>query len=340
MSNTEAISDRLLMPEQVSVPNVSVPERAERKKPEPKRAEKLKSPETESKPRASDYSELYRPQSTSRGTILFFALVAAVIVSGWYLRGEEFLVAESGLGYGLGIVGGSMMLMLLLYPVRKKARFMRNMGHVKYWFRAHMLLGILGPVLVLYHCNFRIGSMNSTVVLLATLLVAGSGLIGRYIYTKIHYGLYGRQLTLLELKEELDRKKSSLVFVLKYAPKLRERLLAFDDSVLKKRESFIGSLGGFIGTSIRGRWTHLVLLIGLGRALDVAARRLEWAGLERKRRGMAAREHISTHIRSAMRISEFNLYERFMSLWHLFHFPLFIMLVIAGIGHIIAVHMY
>ena len=140
--------------------------------------------------------------------------VAVVIVSGWYLRGEEFLVAESGLGYNLGIVGGSMMLLLLLYPVRKKARFMRNLGHIKHWFRAHMILGVLGPVLVLYHCNFQIGSMNSTVVLFTTLLVAGSGLVGRYIYSKIHYGLYGRQLTLKELKEDLDHKQSSLVFAL------------------------------------------------------------------------------------------------------------------------------
>ncbi len=294
----------------------------------------------EAKPRAADYCELHKPHSTANHTLIFYILVVSTLLAGWYLRGEEFLVAESGPGYALGIVGGSMMLLLLLYPLRKKARFMRNLGQIKHWFRGHMLLGVLGPVLVLFHSNFSIGSMNSTVVLFATLLVAGSGLVGRYIYTQIHYGLYGRQLTLKELQEDLDHKKNTLVFVLKFAPKLRERLLAFDDSALKTRDSFFSSLWGYITISLRGRWVHLSLLFALRRTLDVAAKRSEWSDLERQRKSMAARKHISIHIKSALRIAEFSVFERFMSLWHLLHFPLFIMLVVAGIIHILAVHMY
>lgn len=315
-------------------------EQSERRTGAERRQNPPETPAASSKPRAADYDDLYRPQSTSIQTVLFFLFVAAVIAVGWYLRGEEFLVAESGTGYALGIVGGSMMLLLLLYPVRKKARFMRNLGAIKYWFRAHMLLGVIGPVLVLYHCNFSIGSTNSSVVLYATLIVAGSGLVGRYIYTKIHYGLYGRQLTLRELQEDLNLKKSSLVFVMQYAPKLRERLLAFDDAALKSRESFVSSFARFLAMSVRGRWTHLALLIGLRRVLKVVAKRYEWSDLERRRRSKAARKHISIHMNSALRIAEFNVYERFMSLWHLLHFPLFIMLVIAGVVHILAVHMY
>ena len=110
--------------------------------------------------------------------------------------------------------------------------------------------------------------------------------------------------------------------------------------MLKPRDSLSGSLSGFIVTSIWGRWTHLVLLYNLRRVLKVIAKRSEWSPLEQKRRGMAAREHISTHMRSALKISQFSVYERFMAMWHLFHFPFFVMLVIAGIVHILAVHMY
>ena len=53
------------------------------------------------------------------------------------------------------IIGGSMMLLLLLYPLRKQARFMRNAGPVKLWFRMHMTFGVLGPVCILYHCDFQ-----------------------------------------------------------------------------------------------------------------------------------------------------------------------------------------
>lgn len=308
--------------------------------PVPGKDEPRHGPEADPIPKAADYSDLQRPQPTRPHTMLFFALVAAALFAGWYLRGEEFLVAESGTGYALGIIGGTMMLLLLLYPLRKKARFMRNWGQIKHWFRTHMVLGVIGPVLVVFHCNFRIGSMNSTVVLFTTLLVAGSGLVGRYIYTKIHYGLYGRQLTLKELQEDLTHKRSSLVFALKFAPKLKEKLLDFDDSALKTRESFHGSLWGHIVMSIKGRWIHLALLLGLRRTISVAAKRYDWSALDRRRRAKAVRKHISIHMKAAQRISEFNVYERFMSLWHLFHFPLFIILVAAGVVHILAVHMY
>ena len=122
-------------------------------------------------------------------------------------RGEEYFTAESGTGYYLGIVGGAFMLLLLLYPLRKTKRFMRGLGPIKYWFRAHMILGILGPVLVLYHANFQLGSMNSRVVLLLAFSSPGSGLFGRYFYTKVHYGLYGRKAGLLELKNMIESDK-------------------------------------------------------------------------------------------------------------------------------------
>ena len=36
----------------------------------------------------------------------------------------------------------------------------------------------------------------------------------------------------------------------------------------------------------------------------------------------------------------FSLYERLFSLWHLFHLPLFIMLILAGAVHVVVVHLY
>ena len=97
-----------------------------------------------------------------------------------------------------------MMVVLLLYPLRKRLRFMRGWLKLGSWFRLHMLLGVLGPLCILLHCNFRLGSTNSTVALACMLLVAGSGLIGRYLYGKFHFGLYGQQVGLHELKSDLD----------------------------------------------------------------------------------------------------------------------------------------
>ncbi len=109
---------------------------------------------------------------------------------------SRFITPETGLGYCLGIVGGSMMILLLIYPARKRMQSLAPIGSVKAWFQIHMVLGVLGPLLVLFHSNFRTGATNSNVALYCMLLVSGSGLIGRYFYSRIHTEMSGSQESL------------------------------------------------------------------------------------------------------------------------------------------------
>lgn len=289
---------------------------------------------------SAGHSDLDAPTNIRPHTVLFFLMIAVVLFIGWRVRDEEYLTAESGLGYALGVVGLAMMVLLLLYPLRKKARFMRNWGANKYWFRAHMIMGVIGPVLILFHSNFRTGSLNSTVVFISMLLVAGSGFIGRNIYTKIHYGLYGRKMNLKELKMEIENKMNDVALALSYAPKLQQRLLSFDESVLKPRIGFMQSVWQIIVIGLTTRWTHFRLILGLRRALKVTARRAGWSNIEKRHKKKEAYRHISDHMTTALKVAEFNVYERMFALWHLFHLPLFYILVIVAALHVIAVHMY
>src|SRR5262249_55531378 len=126
-------------------------------------------------------------------------------------------------GYALGIIGGSLMLLLFLYSARKRIPWLRFLGPSAHWFRFHMVLGVLGPLCILYHSNFALGATNSNVALFCMLTVAGSGLIGRYIYARIHHGLYGSKLTLGELRKGADNlRTSSGTFA--FLPELADRL--------------------------------------------------------------------------------------------------------------------
>jgi hypothetical protein len=297
--------------------------------------------ERRSKERAtSEVIDLYAPHGTGIRTYAWYLLIASVLAFGWLTRGEEYFTAESGTGYYLGIIGASAMVLLLLYPLRKTKRFMRGLGPIKYWFKAHMILGILGPVLVLYHANFQLGSMNSRVVLFASLLVAGSGLFGRYFYTKVHYGLYGRKACLLDLKNLIEDDKGAIKRVLDYAPKLQERLFRFDDLVVSSRYSLIGSAIHGVKVAFTARWVSLVLSRQLRRTLKVAARREKWSAAERKSHARESRRHIKAHINAGVKVAGFNIFERLMSLWHIFHMPFFILLIVVAVIHIVAVHMY
>jgi hypothetical protein len=55
-----------------------------------------------------------------------------------------------------------------------------------------------------------------------------------------------------------------------------------------------------------------------------------------RRRPCAAR----SRRRSSWRVAELDSYERLFALWHVLHLPLFFMLLVAGIAHVIAVHLY
>ncbi len=129
---------------------------------------------------------------------LLLISTAIILLYGWTLRNDNYLSAEEGAGYVLGIVGGSLMLIILLYPLSKRVMLLNHLIPGRYWFGVHMFLGTVGPAMILFHSNFQMGSTNSTIALICMLLSAGSGIVGRYFYTSIHHGLYGKRKTLME----------------------------------------------------------------------------------------------------------------------------------------------
>jgi hypothetical protein len=50
--------------------------------------------------------------------------------------------------------------------------------------------------------------------------------------------------------------------------------------------------------------------------------------------------YIDDRLSATRRVVEFSSFERLFSLWHALHMPLFLMLLIAGVVHVVAVHVY
>jgi len=49
---------------------------------------------------------------------------------------------------------------------------------------------------------------------------------------------------------------------------------------------------------------------------------------------------LGEYLATLRKLNQLSFYERLFSLWHVLHFPLFLMLVVSGIVHVIAVHLY
>jgi len=284
--------------------------------------------------------QLFAAPARKLPTTIFLILVGAVLYRGWMIRSEKFLSPENGAGDYLGIAGSVLMLLLLLYPIRKKARFMRRVGAVSHWFKAHMILGIVGPALILFHANFNVGSFNSTVALAFTLIVASSGLLHVYVYSKIHLGLYGSRVTLQHLQEKTEAERSGLGRLFNYAPRLQKRLINFENWAMKEPRGIVHSVARILTVGMKARWTHLVLMVGVRRALRVTAKREGWPDAELRWQGKEARRILSAHMAAVLKVAEFSFWERLFSLWYFFHLPLFFVLVIVVLVHVTAVHMY
>lgn len=270
----------------------------------------------------------------------WYALLAALITLGWLLRDYNFVNPEEGLGYWLGITGGTFMVLLLLYPLRKRIRILHALGPTKHWFRLHMILGLLGPLLILYHCNFRLGSFNSQVAFYCMLLVAGSGIIGRHFYARIHRGLYGRKTSLKEVQAELVASVEKSHGLAALMPELVARL----DKLSAELQGCQVTQSIGVRRSLAWTFTHtfmrISLLLTARRELRAAAEKSEAIANNQRRLRRTAAKYIRDYTYLTGRVAQFSLYERLFALWHVFHLPIFFMMVLSAVVHVLAVHMY
>lgn len=269
-----------------------------------------------------------------------YSLLIAAICAGWILRGEKLVNPNDGVGYWLGIVGGSVMLLLLLYPASKKSRLMQRLGLIKHSFRIHMILGLVGPLMILYHCNFSVDSINSKVALYSMLAVAGSGIVGRYIYARIHRGLYGRRTNIEELRAEITDSLENSSGIAAVLPRLVTDLHSVSEELLG--DKFTGTMG--FRSSLVWGVKHLYLRARFAVSIkrEIRARSIRSDGIQRNFTEVftIANQYAKAQIGLMRRVAQLSFYERLFSLWHVLHMPLFFLLVISASVHVLAVHMY
>jgi hypothetical protein len=270
-----------------------------------------------------------------------YVIVGVAVAAGWWItRSTKIVDAEQGFGYWLGIVGAGLMATLLLYPLRKRWRLMHSLGATRHWFRMHMVFGVLGPVLILYHSNFSFGSLNDTVALVCTLLVAVSGLVGRYVYAKVHVDLDGHRATLEKLSENARITAVQRREAVALVPGLLERLAAYDATVLEAPAQASAVVLLPLKLAVTTRWEAVRLTWFARSQLRVLAQRSDVVRAQRRELQASVRSFIGEHLRRVRRVAELGSYERMFSIWHVFHLPFFYMLVVAALIHVLAVHMY
>ena len=280
----------------------------------------------------SEAPESRRFNSTLAGVLLTVIVVAA----GWSLPLRDYITPRSGLGYWLGIIGGSLMVLLLIYPLRKRVRAFAFLGSARIWFQIHMILGVAGPVAILYHCTYRMGATNSNVALWSMIVVSSSGLVGRYLYSRIHFGLYGSRANLDEIHFQASKIRLEGTGAGRLLPGFAERLDAAENSISFSMPLVPKALSALLLWALARIQTRVFIQRSLNRAAQTSKAVAE----QKQKLQNAARRYAEARLAAARRVAEFQSCERLFGLWHVLHLPLFGMLLVAGIIHVLAVNFY
>jgi hypothetical protein len=267
-------------------------------------------------------------------TILLLTLIFTILAIGWSYRGNALLTPREGLGYALGIVGGSMLLLVLLYPLRKRLKFMRSWSKLAHWFRWHMVFGCLGPTLIVVHAQFDARSANGFMALASMLVVAASGIVGRYLYGRIHRGLYGAKLEARELLSGAIALRPAIGGPFNW----EEPLKAFENAALSPPASLLSGIRKAALLSLGTRRAECAIRRAIRRRLTLTDHPVERAAQRATEADIRGR--LRRYFKTLRRTGSLAVYERLFALWHVLHLPLIFLLVLTAIIHVIAVHLY
>ncbi len=228
------------------------------------------------------------------------------------------------LGLRFGIVGATMMVVMLGYSLRKRLRSMRRMGRVSVWLDFHIFLGIAGPLFILLHSSFKVGGLVA-LSFWSMVAVALSGVAGRFLYSQIPRNRSGDELDLAQVLQ-LDRQ-------------LTEQLT--DEFGLPQEE--VATLNAIAEQGLDGRHGLFLLLLRVpfeGGLLRWRLHRFRrrFRGLDRSLVGQFAK----TLRRKALLRRRIRLWEAIRRLfhhWHVIHKPFAVLMYLFMVVHIVVAWM-
>lgn len=233
------------------------------------------------------------------------------------------------LGYTLGGIGAAIILLLLVFGVRKRQYRSSAMDLIS-WLSVHVYLGTLLIIIVTLHSGFELGWNVHSLSYLLMLLVIFSGFYGVYAYLRFPRMMTEKMgentLESLFLKiSDLDQEAGRIA--LQLPDEINQAVL------LASQKTRIG--GGFF-QQLSGRQKNCPTAIALDKIQSIGAnlkdeyakanRELYFLMLKKQTLLNQAREDVMFRAR--------------LSVWLYFHVPLSIALLTALIAHVVSVFFY
>ncbi|SFM95053.1 hypothetical protein [Dokdonella immobilis] len=292
----------------------------------------------------------------AKSRYLWVSIGLSVVSIALYVWHDPGVAPNGGtwLGYTLGTIAALIIVLLLLFGIRKRS-YSTNLGSTRGWLSAHIYLGTTLILLVLLHCGFQFGWNLHTFALVLMLIVIFSGFFGVYAYLR-----YPTLMT-------RNRESATRDAMLEEIQEIDQNALALADGIAPEIHAVVlrsienTRLGGGVWTQLRARDGSDIAIARIRDAIEKRETQLGvapspmqagqtiiamvdfLAGRADDKQSEALRKLIDILSRKrslATRVARDIQYQAIMEIWLYFHVPLSIALLAALIGHIISVFFY
>ncbi|HEU5039731.1 MAG TPA: hypothetical protein VFT84_02850 [Gemmatimonadales bacterium] len=237
---------------------------------------------------------------------------------------HAWLRSSGYVGQSAGLLALVLMGFLWLYPVRKRYRRLAFTGPVSGWLEAHVFAALTLPLVAAIHAAWRFGGIIG-LGFWAMVIVWLSGVVGRYLYTRIPRGRAGLELTREEIAAERRRLLETLAAQTGLEPALLDRTLAVRP--VPADVGAIAALRRLVADDLDRRRAARSLRALLQRRGAAASPRAVRDAVRLARREMAL----------AQQARVLDATQRLLRLWHVAHRPVAIGALVAVLVHVAVV---
>lgn len=225
-------------------------------------------------------------------------------------------------GHGFGIIGSLMMILgVSVYMIRKRFRWLFNLGYLKHWLELHIFLCSVGPVLVLYHTAFKFGGIVS-VSFWSMVLVVLSGVVGRFIYVQIPRTIQGQEMGINALNDLRENLLSKITRAIKLDDETMQKFEQLASPERYKEAGFVKAVSFFPKDYFKMR-----------SILNKIKREIKKAGLP----GIVRKDIVKTakvEIVLSRRIGLLRIFHKFFRYWHIVHLPFALTMFVIMLVHV------
>lgn len=247
---------------------------------------------------------------------LWYALAAMLVITLLYVPvAMQGVPPASGLlGHGLGVLGFLLMLSTeTLYSLRKRARG-KAIGRMSTWLQLHIFTGLVGPFMVLLHTSWKFNGLAGVLMLL-TIIIVASGIVGRYIYTAVPRNVDGAEVALRDLEQQIAAADLKL-------QELGAARLILTDSMASGASAVWGRA--------LAQWRYR-------RAIDRALKSIKATGQPQAKQ---LRQLFDDRFRIQQQMQSLATARRLLAVWHTVHIPIGVALFTVSAIHIVGTIYY